>query len=139
MTAEVSRRKGCYIGVPEVFSLGHCCDFIAKAFGEHTCYLVGSCLERPDFRDVDVVMIIPDEKWRALFGTMDNGEVQPFWSLMMTALSEYAAKRTGLRVDFKVQSMSQANTVPHDGKRREPIGLFVSHDQPEWTKKEWEG
>ncbi len=134
----MSRTKpGGYVGVPEIFSLGHCCKFICDAFGEHTCYLVGSATERPDFRDVDVVLIIPDEKWKALFGTIDNGEVLPFWSLMMVALSEYIAKRTGLKVDFKVQSMTQANGSLHKGKVRHPIGLFVGHDAPEWTTKEW--
>lgn len=131
------RKPGGYVGVPEVFSLGHCCHFIARAFGEHTCYLVGSATERPDFRDVDVVLIVPDEKWKALFGALDNGEVMPFWSLMMTALSEYTSKRTGLRVDFKVQSMTQANGAMHGKKPRHPIGLFVDHDCPEWTTKEW--
>ena len=134
----MSAKKVCYVGVPEVFSLGHCCNFIARAFGEHTCYLVGSAAERPDFRDVDVVLILPDTKWKALFGTIDNGEVLPFWSLMMTALSEYCAKRTGLRVDFKIQSMTQANGPSHEGKRRSPIGLLVDHNAPEWTLKEWE-
>lgn len=129
--------KSCYIGVPEVFSLGHCCGFIAHAFGEHTCYLVGSSIERPDFRDVDVVLIIPDEKWKALFGSCDNGEILPFWSLMMTSISEYITKRTGLRIDFKVQSMAQANTGSHKGKKREPIGLYVDHAAPEWTGVTW--
>lgn len=133
----MATKKVSYVGVPEVFSLGHCCNFIARAFGEHTCYLVGSATERPDFRDVDVVLILGDEKWRALFGTTDNGEVLPFWTLTMTALSEYIAKRTGLKVDFKVQSMTQANSGPHEGKQRQPIGLMIDHADPLWSKMEW--
>lgn len=128
--------RHCYVGVPEVFSLGHCCQFICKAFGEYTCYLVGSATARPDFRDVDVVLIISDEKWKALFGSTDNGEVLPFWSLMMTSLSEYISKRSGLKIDFKVQSMSQANGKRHEGKLRTPIGLFIDGAAPEWTEKE---
>ena len=90
-----------------------------------------------DYRDVDVVLIIPDEKWAALFGTCQNGEVMQFWSLLNTSLSEYISKRTGLRVDFKIQSMEQANGPQHEGKRRTPVGLFINHNEPEWTKKEW--
>lgn len=132
------RKKACYVGAPEVFSLGQVCEVIAHAFGEHACYLVGSCLQRPDYRDVDVRLILGDRKWQMLFGEGDNGEVLRFWSLINTALSEYIAKRTGLRIDFQIQSMTQANGKMHGKKPRQSVGVFIDMDhEPAWSLSEW--
>jgi hypothetical protein len=136
---KLKRAKHCYLGAPEVFSLGQACSFIGEAFGETwSIYLVGSVLERSDFRDVDVRMIMGDAKWRALFGSGENGEILPFWSLTCTALSEYLAKRTGLRIDFQIQSMSQANGKLHGGKRREGLCVWLGDSNgPAWSKLDW--
>ena len=48
-----------------------------QAFGS-ICYLVGSATKRPDFRDVDVRMILDDEEFHALFGR--ELRVEPFLS-----------------------------------------------------------
>lgn len=128
---------GCYIGAPEVFSLSLICDQVAKAFGEHVCYLVGSALQRPDYRDVDVRLIIGDAKWHALFGSNENGELSIFWSLICTSISEYIEKRTGLNVDFQIQSMTTANGALHGKRKRQPLGMYVSGDEPNWQTLEW--
>jgi hypothetical protein len=132
------RKKSCYLGAPEVFSLGLICQAIARAFGEHACYLVGSCLERPDFRDVDVRLILGDLKWKTLFGDTNNGEVLTFWAVINTALSEYISKRTGLRIDFQIQSMTQANGKQHGDKPRHALGIFVDEaHEAKWAKLSW--
>jgi len=137
MNAPTPKPGGCYVGVPEIFSLGQVCEIVARAFGEHACYLVGSATERPDFRDVDVRLIMNDDKWHALFGSNDNGEILLFWSVINTALSEYIARRTGLRIDFQVQSMTQANGALHGKKPRHPLGIFIRDEAPEWSRIPW--
>src|SRR5208282_4496459 len=54
------RKKANYIGSPQVFALEQACRSINEAFDGYGCYLVGSCIERPDWRDVDVRFIMPD-------------------------------------------------------------------------------
>lgn len=133
MTEETKKEhRGCWVGVPEIFELAIVCDTISRAFGGDTCYLVGSATERRDFRDVDVRLIMGDKKWRTLFGDERlAGEMKLFWSLMCIAIGEYMARRTGLRIDFQIQSMSQANGPQHGEKSRHPLGLFPINIGPE--------
>lgn len=130
------RKKGCYLGAPEVFSLGLICAQISKSFGEHCCYLVGSVLERPNFRDVDIRLILPDAKYETVFGTT-YAEGSLFWSLTCTAFSEYIEKRTGLNIDFQIQSSSKANGKQHGDKPREPLGLYPSGGEPLWRSLDY--
>jgi hypothetical protein len=98
------------------------CHDICEAFGGFGCYLVGSALDRPDWRDIDVRFIMPDEEFRAMFpGTYKEGihiwGKDPRWLLMTVSISEYLSKRTGLPVDFQFQPQTHANER-HDGKRQ---------------------
>src|SRR4051812_8055359 len=65
------RTKICYLGVPAIFKLDLACMNLYQAFcvgGKYGgIYLVGSVLERPDFRDVDVVCILHDDDFSELF------------------------------------------------------------------------
>lgn len=123
-----------WVGAPEIFSLEHCCHFVSEAFGGDMCYLVGSATERRDFRDVDIRMIMGDLKFKTLFGDHKNGSVMMFWSLICTSISEYLQKRTGLKVDFQIQSMSMANTDETEGKIRNPCGLYLGGNTlPAWS------
>ena len=54
-----------------------------------------------------------------------------------TALSEYISKRTGLRIDFQIQSMTQANGPLHGKKPRHPLGIFLRDEAPEWSRIPW--
>jgi hypothetical protein len=132
-----SSHRYCWVGAPEIFALEHVSSFVAHCFGEWCCYLVGSATQSRDFRDVDVRLILGDKKWHTLFGAGENGEVLPFWSLVNTAISEYMAKRTGLKIDFQIQSMSQANGEMHGKKRRNPLGAYVDTNAPKWSKLKW--
>ena len=53
--------KGIYIGAPACFALELACRQICEAFGGHHCYVVGSSLERADWRDVDVRYMLEDD------------------------------------------------------------------------------
>jgi hypothetical protein len=70
--------------------------------------LVGSSATSKQWRDVDVRLILPDDRYDALFPKGDQqGEAR--WALMCAALSELAKQRTGLPVDFQIQRRTEAN------------------------------
>jgi hypothetical protein len=132
MSAEQAR-KASYIGAPACFALEMACKYVQEAFapsgdrGLAQIYIVGSALERADWRDVDVRMILDDATFSAMFpgALIDTGaatwEFDARWTLMCVAISQWMAKQTGLPIDFQFQPMTWANTR-HD-KRRHPAGL----------------
>ena len=86
-----------------------------------TPYLVGSCLERPDFRDVDIRVILDDKRFKQLFG--DEGR-DPLRHLVQVAISEHYVKATGLRIDFQIQQRTSAN-ARYPGGARHPLGMYL--------------
>ena len=136
-------KLGGYLGGPEHRSLEHAVSFVEEAFGSKL-YLVGSATKSPDFRDVDVRMILDDEEFHGLFGR--GGGTSPFWSLLTVAISEYLERRTGLRVDFQVQCRGKndqehfycsARVRESDwDKWREPLALYPVNEGflPGWRK-----
>lgn len=66
-------------------------------------YLVGSVLQRPDFRDVDLRLILPDERFDAEWS--DRVRVR----LMNRAISTWGQRETGLPIDFQIQRQTEAN------------------------------
>jgi hypothetical protein len=95
--------KGCYLSALELHELDEACKPFLSAFGSHP-YLVGSASHRPDFRDVDVRLILPDDEYDALFA-----ERKGLWALLSRLGSTYLRARTGLPVDFQVQRQTEAN------------------------------
>ena len=106
-----NRRKYA-LSPPQMWSLDADCARIAEAFG-HRPYLVGSAVEGPHYRDVDVRLILPDEEWAKL----DDGP-RIFLGLVV---SEWLSHRTGLPIDFQLQQQTAAN-LNHD-KPRNPLGV----------------
>ena len=118
------KKKAGYIGAPACFKLEIACKVINDAFGGHGCYVVGSAIERPDWRDVDVRMILTDAGFEALFpDALLNGswEFDARWTLMTTAISGWLKEQTGLPIDFQFQPQSWANA--RHNKPRHPVGL----------------
>lgn len=107
------RGRASYLGPHEMFLLDTACKPICEAFDEPP-YLVGSVMERPDFRDVDVRLILDDERYARL------AEAVPV-ALLNVTMTAYLRRATGLPVDFQIQQMTAAN-ARHDG-RRNPLGL----------------
>src|ERR1700690_133329 len=109
--------KANYIGAPKVFALELACRDICAAFNGYGCYIVGSALARPDWRDVDVRFIMADADFAVLFP--DAGEYweqDTRWLLMTVAISERMSKVTGLPIDFQFQPQTHANER-HNGLR----------------------
>ncbi|BAG41609.1 hypothetical protein [Ralstonia phage phiRSL1] len=119
-TPAPKRKKACYIGVPAVFQLELACQQLSEAYGE-TCYLVGSSMDRPDWRDVDVVLILPDDDFAREFPGVNMTvpgawEFDPKWLIHTIALSKWLGSLTGLPIDFKIQPRTAANNL-HKGPR----------------------
>lgn len=122
------RKKVSYVGVPAIFELTLACHLLSRGFGNHTIYHVGSSLERPDWRDVDLVMIMPDEAFAAEFpnARMHSAawEHDPKWLILTCALSKWLTEKSGVLVDFKFQPRTFANER-HPGPRN-AVGLLLA-------------
>lgn len=133
--------RGCWIGPPAIDKLDLACNLINRAFGE-VCYLVGSATRTRDYRDVDVRMMIPDEKVNLLFGPIRPLEHYALFNLINLSVTIYLREQTGLPIDFQVQSREQANkTYSGEVKHsRHPLGLHskLSREQlPAWMTIDW--
>lgn len=129
------RKKGMYIGAPACFALEEAIRHIAEAFGAYRgysndgdtrwgggIYIVGSCLKRADWRDVDVRYIMHDDAFAELFPDAgQNWERDARWLLLTVSISERLSRLTGLLIDFQFQPQTHANEV-HKGPRS-AIGL----------------
>jgi len=111
------RKKATYVGSPAIFALELALRDVNAAFGGYGCYLVGSSLERPDWRDVDVRLIMDDAEFAKLFPDAgDHWEHDARWLLMTVSISERLSKVTGLPIDFQFQPQTHAN-ARHPGPR----------------------
>lgn len=125
--AASERIKTSYVGAPAIFELSLACNLLTRAYGNHTIYHVGSSRERADWRDVDLVMIMPDEVFEAEFpgAPLHSAawELTPKWLILTSALSKWLSEKSGVPVDFKFQPRSFANE--RHRKPRNPIGRFL--------------
>lgn len=120
------RTKVSHIGAPAVFALEQACKLVRDAFREERedahigIYVVGSALERADWRDVDVRMMMDDATFLHHFPGINlqagTWEFDPRWCLLVVAISHWMSKLTGLPIDFQFQPMTHAN-ARHKGKR----------------------
>jgi hypothetical protein len=130
------RRKAVHIGAPACFALEEAIRPVCEAFGAYQgergfagCYVVGSCLERADWRDVDVRFILDDEQFAALFPNAGQyWEHDARWLVLTVAISERLSKLTGLPIDFQFQPQTHANER-HKGHRN-AIGIRISTEPP---------
>jgi hypothetical protein len=123
------RVKGVYIGAPACFALELACQQLNDAFGEYGCYLVGSALERQDWRDIDVRFVMEDDAFYQLFPDVRPNhpgiwEHDPRWLIMTTSIAQWLSSQTGLPVDFQFQPQWHANER-HSGPRS-ALGIRVS-------------
>lgn len=128
-----AKAKANYIGAPAGFALTQCCQIVNDAFGNYGCYLVGSALERPDWRDVDIRFIMPDEQFNTLFPSAHvksaMWECDPRWLLLNISISQWMRSVTGLPVDFQIQPQSFANA--RHPYHRHAFGLRIAAPKEE--------
>ena len=114
-----------YLPAHAHFLLDQACIAIGWAF-DSTPYLVGSALQRADYRDVDVRVILPDDRYAAMFPGPGVQRAHPYWSLLSSVISLQLSQMTGLPVDFQIQAMTAANE--HNPGPRDPLGIFPSEE-----------
>lgn len=129
MNDETKREKwrANYVPAPGFYNLNQACSLVKEAFnafGHVGIYLCGSSIERRDFRDIDVRLMMTDEGFDGLFRDPDAGYLNPLWSLLCTTLSAWLSQQSGLPVDFQIQRMTQANAAHEGAPRRQPLGVF---------------
>lgn len=127
--SEKPKWRANYVPAPHFYKLNQACVLINRALGGFGCYLVGSSLERRDFRDVDVRFIMDDSEYERMFrrpgDSNAGGWMNPLWSLICTTFSDWLSQQTGLPIDFQIQGQTAANEK-HDGKRS-ALGVFIDY------------
>lgn len=139
MSAKSGTRRASYLSPHQLRRLDLACLPLRQAFPDHGPYLVGSVLERADFRDVDVRVVLVDEQWDAMFPGAkvhpdggahdgdDEGAVR--WQILCSTISHWLSDVSGLPVDFQIQRMTTANAhAAYKGKPRNPLGVRT------WTR-----
>ena len=100
-------RRASSLSPSQMYRLDLACRDLREAFGGAP-YLVGSAVRGGDFRDVDVRLMLPDDK----FAEMD-GRLRVFIGLVTSA---WLSMMSGLPVDFQLQDTTEAN-LRHTGVR----------------------
>lgn len=98
---------------------------VADYFDGEVPYHVGSSLDRKDFRDVDVRLIMPDDEFEREFGAVKNTANRKLAAITL-AFAALGKEMTGLPIDFQIQPMSHANAV-YPG----PRSALIEVDGPE--------
>ena len=98
-------RRSSFLTVSQQYDLNVVCRPLAVLFG-YGVYQVGSSLERPNYRDVDLRCILANDKYDRMFA--DDKE-QKRVKFLNVAISEWIQSRTGLPIDFQFQREAEAN------------------------------
>jgi hypothetical protein len=97
--------------MPAGIWLGKFGTIVSDYFG-HVAYQVGSSLDRKDWRDVDVRLILPDEEFAERFGDIfRSSETDPKLGAITLAFAALGKAMTGLPIDFQIQPESHANKL----------------------------
>lgn len=106
---------GIFVGMPASLYLEEFGFHVYCAFGEYP-YLVGSALQRKDWRDIDVRLMLQDEEYERL-GDPRHTDMSGKWHAFVLAFSALGKSMTGLPVDFQIQQQSRANEMFKDEPR----------------------
>jgi len=82
---------------------------LVRDYFGHIPYHVGSSLDRKDWRDVDVRLILPDDEFAALFGSNRSSDTNRKLAAVTLAFAALGKAMTGLPIDFQIQTVSWAN------------------------------
>jgi PBP1b-binding outer membrane lipoprotein LpoB len=107
-------QRSTYLSPPDLHRLDWACRPIAVAFGEPP-YLVGSVLTRPDFRDIDIRLILDDDTVQRMFA--DHPRARLLLNIALTDLIARAANAPA-PIDFQIQSMTEANVSEHGARNQ---------------------
>ena len=125
------KHRASYLTVLQQYNLNVACRPI-HMLGYGT-YHVGSSLTRPDYHDVDLRCILPDDEFDRLFGDFHPDRPNGLLHFLNAAVSEWIARRTQLPIDFQFQKASEANEKykgPRNGVGHERPAAFTSVPTP---------
>ena len=109
-------RRASYLQLVDFERVEEWCRMVRVLFDDAMPYLVGSVNQHPDFRDVDIRLILDDV-------TFDKAFSDPVkHRLMNRAISTWGQRETGLPIDFQVQQQTAAN-AQFEGEFRNPMGI----------------
>lgn len=117
----MSDKPWCYLDAPVLDALDLASIAVAQMFDGESPYLVGSCLTKPDYRDVDIRTILFDEHYDRLFPHGPHRD--PLRHLIQKAITDRYVAETGLRIDYQIQRMTEAN-AKHISGVRHPLGHY---------------
>ena len=87
---DIRQRRPHYLGQTNFYNLNSACRTVLSAFAfGYGVFLVGSALRTKDYRDVDVRVMLPDEKFVALFPDYKHNSPDPYWNFVCTSISEW--------------------------------------------------
>jgi hypothetical protein len=83
----------------------------------HPVYLIGSALEKEDPNDIDILIILPDEQYKANFGDFNWTKIPHMswhnkskdWAKECGKQAAYVAKNCGILIDFKIKPKSESD------------------------------
>lgn len=117
------------IGMPAQLFLNEFGQLILDAFGE-VPYWVGSSARGPGWRDVDIRVMLDDDRYAAEgYGEPHNPHSNPKWVATVKVWSAYGKALTGLPIDFQVQQTSWANKE-YSKPEHTRSALFVVREPP---------
>lgn len=119
-------RRASYLQLVDFERVEEWCRSVRTIFDGEVPYMVGSVNRTPDFRDVDLRLILPDEDFDASWADPLKHR------LMNRAISTWGQRETGLPIDFQIQRRTDANKAFGD-EFRNPMGLR------DWTLQVPEG
>lgn len=97
------------VGMPADLYLEEFGYQIWNAFGA-TAYHVGSSVFGKEWRDVDVRLLLEDEKYEQMgLGDPEYPHQNAKWVSLVMAYSALGKQMTGLPIDFQIQQQSYAN------------------------------
>jgi hypothetical protein len=104
-----------FVGMPAALYLDEFARLLRDYF-KAPVYLVGSALERKDWHDLDIRVILPDERFE--FGDPAKRFWNAKWISACLAFTALGEKMIGCKIDFQIEQESyvQANCT---GKRLE--------------------
>lgn len=100
-----------YLTIEQHYNLDMVCSLVRKSLPDnYGLFLVGSVLTKPDWRDVDIRCIMPNETFAQLFPKSKEPVLCSFQSLLHNSISCWIRNTTQLPIDFQIQSMKYANS-----------------------------
>ena len=110
-----------YVGMPAALHLDEYARYLRHAFDSEV-YLVGSSLYTKEWNDLDVRVILSDDRFKAMgFGDPETRFRNKKWISLCLAYSCLGEKMIGHTIDFQITQQSYDDI--HCKGRREPIGL----------------